>query len=214
MQSMTQSVESIDTLIVSSLSSDPLNMQSSHENISSYAQEHMLMLKKIRDAFFDESNMQSTLEKLIAFRDFYEQDCLSDIVMLCIKQYLCPLYTELGVALMQDCPLLILRYTEMNAQQLTVLQDHVTFINAHNMYTSSTEMGGGHRFVVLRYGLPKVYLNPGVVLYACRKVIKENLSQEICERTTSNVILQRVLCSIQIRPECLSYAEELLHRDT
>lgn len=173
-------------------------------------EEHMALLRSIRDAFFDECNMQNTIEKLLAFRDFAEVHGITDLVIMCIRQNINPMYTELGVALLQDCPLQILQYNDLNSTQLEILQKHVQYLSDNQLCSSSTEMGGGHRLSALRHGLPKVYLNPGIVLFACRQIITDNLHSNLSERTVSNVLLQRILCSVNVRPECINHAEDLL----
>ena len=107
------------------------------------ANEHLCILKRIRDAFFDEANMQDTFEKLIVCKDFCENDYMSEIMVLCIKHQLWPMYTELGVALLQDCPHLILCYREMKHTQLDVLQQHVCFMQRQHSYsTKSSRLAG------------------------------------------------------------------------
>ena len=96
------------------------------------ANEHLFMLKQIRDSFFDQDNMQDTFEKLIVGKDFCENDYMSEIIVRCIKHQLWPMYTELGVALLQDCPHLILCYREMNYKQLHALQATWELIVLHN----------------------------------------------------------------------------------
>jgi hypothetical protein len=174
---------------------------------------HLQCLISIRDAFFNEKNIQTTLEKLLAFRDFTEVHSLTDLMIMCVKQNINPIYTELGVALLQDCPLQILQYSSLNPVQLTSLLEHVKFLHSQHLCSSCTEMGGGHRLSALKHDMPKIFLNPGVVLYACRKIIAENLDTNICERTVSNVILQRILCSVNIRAECIDDAETLMLQD-
>lgn len=184
----------------------PTTIASTAEN----ANEHLCILKRIRDAFFDEANMQDTFEKLIVCKDFCENDYMSEIMVRCIKHQLWPMYTELGVALLQDCPHLILCYREMKHAQLDVLQQHVCFMQRQHSYSSCTEIGGGCRLIVLRTGLPKVHLNPGIVLFACRRTMQQNLNASVSEKTISNFIFQRVLHSVNVRPECIQLAEDLL----
>jgi len=169
----------------------------------------MTLLRAIRDAFFDKCNMQSTLEKLLAFRDFTEVHGITDLIISCIKQHINPMYTELGVALLQDCPLQILQYKDLDNTQLSTLQQHVQYLSENQLCSSSTEMGGGHRLSALKNQLPKVYLNPGIVLFACRQIMTENLHESLSEQTVSNVLLQRILCSVNVRPECIEFAEDL-----
>ena len=174
------------------------------------ANEHLYLLKQIRDAFFDEKNMQETFEKLIVDKDFSENDYISELIVRCIKHRLWPMYTELGVAPLQECPHLILCYREMNYKQLDALQQHIYFLQKHHLYSSCTEIGGGCRLIVLRTALPKVYLNPGIVLFACRSTMQQNIDPSLSEKTISNFIFQRVLHSVNVRPECMQLAEDLL----
>lgn len=166
-------------------------------SIENVETQHMNLLLDIKKEFF-EDNIVSSIEVMIGRYELEQRDPLSNLLILMIKNFIMPCYSEIGVAFMQNEHTIVFPYEAMKKTQLLVVKRHSHFIQEHRLVNFSMQVGGSSRMLTMASNLTNVKIDPARVLFGVRVLLESVLSDDPSASQISNVILQRVVSAVVI----------------
>lgn len=169
----------------------------------------------VKESFFGKDNIIKTAKLIIAEQADRCQDPITDVIIMIIKSSFSPALTDIGFMPFSLHPTHVIPYSLMSKEQLEVLLELCAAFGNSARYISCNQMGGGV-FVgcMTTNSENKCMIDPALAIFACSVVVESSLESNLrkdkeLSELISNVILQRILASVNISRERITKANEM-----
>jgi len=163
------------------------------------------------EAFFSEATIVHTVSCFLKGTLEYHSDPMTHLVVTLCREPLCVCLTDRGLAPVRSDPSIVMPYAQMTKAQLAVLLRVVSVWRMSAAYGTTTQMGGGVCVYDQPAGRARTYVDAVLLLYSVTRLVRScDSTPHMSSKTLSNVMLQRIVSSVNLPREVIARAERML----
>lgn len=168
-------------------------------------------MQSLMDAFFSTDSIMHTVSCFLKGTLEYHSDPMTHLVVTLCREPLCICLTDRGLAPVRSDPSIVMPYAQMTKEQLATLLQISAVWRMSAAYGTTTQMGGG----VCAYDQPlarsRVFVDAVLLLYSVTRLVRSCADSSLMSsKTLSNVMLQRIVSSVNLPRDVISRAERML----
>tara|TARA_B100000787_G_scaffold165578_1_gene149684 strand:+ start:122 stop:709 length:588 start_codon:yes stop_codon:yes gene_type:complete len=177
---------------------------------SDHSMQHRALLN-IKTHLFGRDSIVHTINVMLKGLYQYNKDPVTHLIVLLCREPLTLCFTEHGLAPLQSDPTIIMPYSQMTKQQLSMLMDITKDIHLSGAFATTSQMGGGVYLYSLESSRSRVFADAVLLLFSINVVMRNpGKSQVIDSRFISNIVLQRILSNVSLPREVVTRAETMI----
>jgi len=165
-------------------------------------------MQNLLKAFFSKETIVNTLHILLTTNKSANTNPIMHFLLQLIQLPVCFALTDVGYAPFRNDTTIIIPFERMSAAQLLAVCEATNSMRGSREYVDTVQMGGG---LYLRevQDSTQHFIDPSLVLFASNVLIRNSVPAHVNKRNISNVIIQRVLSSVNVSRDKIVEAEEL-----
>jgi len=168
-------------------------------------------LLNIKAHLFGRDSIVHTINIMLKALYQYNTDPVTHLIVMLCREPLTLCFTEHGLAPLQSDPTIIMPYSQMTKQQLSMLMDVTSDMRQAGTYATTSQMGGGVYLYALDGARSRVFADAVLLLFSINVVMRNpGKSQLVDSRFISNIVLQRILSNVSLPREVVTRAEAMI----
>jgi len=163
------------------------------------------------EAFFSRASIVHTVSCFLKGTLEYHSDPMTHLVITLCREPLCICLTDRGLAPVRSDPSIVMPYAQMTQPQLACLLRVAAVWRMSAAYGTTTQMGGGVCVYDQPAGRARVFVDAVLLFYSVTRLVRSCDSTPLMSaKTLSNVMLQRIVSSVNLPREVIARAERML----